>query len=441
MKNNVFLENTFEKIFDIINSSSILVVKCYKYIFKRFTKSIGGIIASIAIALHLIYTAFYFIFGKKQIINYVYGIYEKFSSYINKEENIIPSFPPKKKTRDETLRNKLFKNKKEVHFNEAPKTKGKRKVKYLRTEKDKSRNEKSTVIIYDSKNFYQNKSEKEDLSKKRIISESQIKFSKKYRRRKKTDNYSINSISEIKQIKDGEYKQFFDEYFVTSLDEVEYDEAINKDQRTFCQYFRECLKKKQMIAFTFIASDPIKIRIIKIMLFNLNIVLYFLLIGFFYGEEYIGELYDINKEDERFFDYIPRNIGKFIYTIIASITISYLTSCFFEEERKLKRIFKREKENVLNLRNEIKGFIKDTNNRYLFFIFFILVMLIISLYYLLCFNYVYRKSQLDWIKASLTIFVIMQILSILKCFLETCLRYMSFCIKSEKLFKIYKIFN
>ena len=97
MKNNVFLENTFEKIFDIINSSSILVVKCYKYIFKRFTKSIGGIIASIAIALHLIYTAFYFIVGKKQIINYVYGIYEKFSSYINKEENIIPSFPPKKK--------------------------------------------------------------------------------------------------------------------------------------------------------------------------------------------------------------------------------------------------------------------------------------------------------------------------------------------------------
>ena len=201
------------------------------------------------------------------------------------------------------------------------------------------------------------------------------------------------------------------------------------------------LKKKQMIAFTFIASDPIKIRIIKIMLFNLNIVLYFLLIGFFYGEEYIGELYDINKEDEGFFDYIPRNIGKFIYTIIASITINYLTSCFFEEERKLKRIFKREKENVLNLRNEIKGFIKDTNNRYLFFIFFILVMLIISLYYLLCFNYVYRKSQLDWIKASLTIFVIMQILSILKCFLETCLRYLSFCIKSEKLFKIYKIFN
>ena len=97
MKNNVFLENTFEKIFEIINSSSILVVKCYKYIFKRFTKSIGGIIVSIAIALHLIYTAFYFIFGKKQIINYAYGLFEKFTYYINKEETIIPSFLLKRK--------------------------------------------------------------------------------------------------------------------------------------------------------------------------------------------------------------------------------------------------------------------------------------------------------------------------------------------------------
>ena len=196
-----------------------------------------------------------------------------------------------------------------------------------------------------------------------------------------------------------------------------------------------------MVAFTFIANNPLKIRIIKIMVFILNIVLYFVIVGFFYSEEYIGELYDINKEDDGFFDYIPRNIDKFFYTIMASITISYLAGCFLEEEGKLKGIFKREKENIINLRKEIKVFIKNTNNRYIFFIFLILVILIISLYYLLCFNYVYQKSQLDWIKASLTIVVIMQILSRLKCFLETCLRYLSFCCESEKLFRISNIFD
>ena len=116
--------------------------------------------------------------------------------------------------------------------------------------------------------------------KKRIYIKSRINQKdiliqvKIFKRRKLTDNYSLISFSENKQINERDYKLFFDEYFATSLDDIEYDEAINKDKRTFCQYFRECLKKKQMIAFTFIANNPLKIRIIKIMVFILNIVLY-----------------------------------------------------------------------------------------------------------------------------------------------------------------------
>ena len=181
-----------------------------------------------------------------------------------------------------------------------------------------------------------------------------------------------------------------------------------------------------MIAFTFISSDPLKIRIIKIMVFILNTVLYFVIIGFFYSEEYIGELYDINKK-EGFFDYIPRNIEKFVYTVMASIIIGYIVDCFFEDERKIKGIFKREKENALNLRKKIMEFIKDIHNRYLSFIILILILLLISFYYLLCFNYVYQKTQSEWVKASQTMFVIMQILSILRCFLEACLRFSSYC--------------
>ena len=109
---------------------------------------------------------------------------------------------------------------------------------------------------------------------------------------------------------------------------MEYDDAIIKDQRKFCEYFIECLKEKQMITYTFISSDPIRIRIIKIMLFILNIVLYFVVIGLFFSEEYISELYNLDKEDG-FFDYIPRSIDKFIYTTMISIVIGYIVDCFF----------------------------------------------------------------------------------------------------------------
>ena len=199
--------------------------------------------------------------------------------------------------------------------------------------------------------------------------------------------------------------------------------------------------KRQMIAFTFISSDPLKIRIVKIMLFILNIVLYFVVIGLFYSEEYIGELYDIDEEDDGFFDYIPRNIKKFIYTTIVSIVISYIVDCFFIEEKKIKGILNREKGNLNNLKKEIFGLIKDIQVRYLSFIIVILVLLLISFYYLLCFNYVYPKTQVEWIKSSLTIFVIMQVLSILKCLLETCLRFLSFKCESEKLFKTSKLLD
>ena len=195
-----------------------------------------------------------------------------------------------------------------------------------------------------------------------------------------------------------------------------------------------------MIAFTLLASDPLKIRIIKIILFILNVVLYFVVIGLFYSEEYISELYNLDNKDG-FFDYIPRSIDKFIYTTMVSIVISYIVGCFFVEERKIKGIFRREKDNLVNLRHEIVDIIKEIQNRYLTFIIVVLVLLLVSFYYLLCFNYVYPKTQIEWVKASLTIFVIMQILSTLKCFLETCLRFLSFHCNSEKLYKMSKLLN
>ena len=98
-----------------------------------------------------------------------------------------------------------------------------------------------------------------------------------------------------------------------------------------------------MIAFIFIATDPIKLKRIKIMLFILNICLYFVVIGLFYSEEYIGILYSINEEDEHFFSYITRSIDKFIYTTIVSIIIGYIADCFFIDEKKLKDTSKEKK--------------------------------------------------------------------------------------------------
>ena len=76
--------------------------------------------------------------------------------------------------------------------------------------------------------------------------------------------------------------KFFEEYMATYPDDMEFDDAIIKDKRNFLQCLIENLKEKQMIAFTFFADDKIKIRVMKLMLFIVNIILYFVITGIFF---------------------------------------------------------------------------------------------------------------------------------------------------------------
>ena len=84
---------------------------------------------------------------------------------------------------------------------------------------------------------------------------------------------------------------------------------------------------------------------------------------------------------------------------------------------------------------------KNLKIRYITFIIIITIILFISSFYLLCFNYVYPYSQIEWIKSSIAIMIIMQILSTLKCILETSLRYLSYKCNSEKLYKVSKFLD
>ena len=475
IKDNAILESVVGEVFDIINSSNILVMTCYDYILDHFSNSIGGIISIVALAGHLVCSIFYFIYGSSQIKLYIYNIHQNFVSFMEKAGTQIKDSPPKRNIHNEKLQDRIKNNKKAVRFNEplnnnnnnkrphSPRLDSKSTI-----DKRKIRIDKPPLIDYDAKStakeiiMYRAKSSKqmqENLEKKtkkeksEKNSEKPIKKnieefslislkSKKKSKNKIKDKYTKINIDTSSALEnDEDYRKFFDEYLATSLDDLEYDDAIIKDQRTFCEYLSESLKEKQMIAFTFIASDPLKIRMIKIMLFILNVILYFVVIGLFYSEEYITLLYNLDDDEENFFSYIPRSIDKYIYTTLVSIIIGYLMDCFFVEEKKLKGILKREKDDLVILRREINAFLKGIIKRYMILMILILVILLLSFYYLLCFNYVYPKTQVEWVKSSITILIIMQLLSALKCVLETSLRFLSFKCKSEKLYKISRLLD
>ena len=215
---------------------------------------------------------------------------------------------------------------------------------------------------------------------------------------------------------------------------MDYDEAIRKDHRKFCTCYVDKLKDNQIFINTFCINEPIKPKSIKVLFLIFQFTLYFFINGLFYDEEYISKIYHLEKDT--FFTMAERFFDNLIYAALAGIIINYIIEFFFIEEKKIKKILRIEKDNILILKYEMVKILKSIKTRYLLFIIISLIVSLIALVHTFCFNIVYFHTMPEWIAFSLIIILSMQILSFVICFLQTILRFISFKFKSEKLFNL-----
>ena len=398
IKDNPFTESV-GNIFDLINSSNIQVFKCFKYIFTHFSRSIGWWISLTLITAQIGLTLTFFLLQSSQTSKYIFNITKGFIKCFSSR---IPSTPPKRGMINQKKSEKELKQNSEINST-------KRKIKNIKMDKiNKEKNYNDDLIIhYNETN--------------RIQTTEEI-------------NIQTNDL----EIYD---KNFFNEYMATSPEDMEFDDAVKKDKRKYCEHMRENLIEDQLITAAFVEEDPLKPRSIKIMIFILHLILYFVVNGLFFSESVVSELYNVDDSEENFFSYLPKSIDKIIYTTLVGIAVNIITGFFFVDEKKLKGILRREKDNIKILKLEVNEFKRNLKVRYIAFISVVSFILLLSFFYLLCFNYVYPYTQIEWIKSSITIFIIMQILSLLKCILETSLRFLSYKFNSEKLYKISKILD
>ena len=227
------------------------------------------------------------------------------------------------------------------------------------------------------------------------------------------------------------------EYMKTDPDTMDYHDAIRMDKRTFCQYFVSKIMSEQLILSTFCNNDILKPKSVKILLLILDIDLYLCINGLFFNENYISEM--LESENDTVGSFINRIIDRIFIITFTGVIINYITDFFYVEENKIKKLFKREKDNFLILKYEIIQAVKDVYIR--FNIFFIIsgVIMIFSLYYVFCFNNVYPSIAFEWIKSSLIIIFVMQIIPILFSFFDTSIRFISFKCKSERLFRLSSV--
>ena len=405
---NALIEGSLGQITDIISNSNLDVLKCYKDVFVKeyLVKNIGCFIVIAIFLMQLIFTFKFFLDDMGKIRKYLYSVSESFIKTINvddKNNYIIKIKEPPKRLlkKSKKGRKSSFNNKKEDKNSKS-------------LVSGKSENQLTNSKL--NHNLFKNKKNlKTNISKNSYMLEKQ-------------ETNSNNNCIDMK------------EYLKTDCDDMEYDDAIKNDKRTFCEFLTDRLKSKQMIIDTFYNKDNIRPKSIKIILFLLNIDLYFVINGLFFSEEYIIELYHLETEDG-FFSFLPRSISRFFYTTMVSVIVHIIIDCIFIEEKKIKRILLREKEDLLQLRYEIAITSNSIKKRYNIFVIICFFICIVSWYYVCCFNNVYKGVKVEWIKSSITIIIIMQILSILITLLEAILRQVSFECKSEKIYKFRQILS
>ena len=174
---------------------------------------------------------------------------------------------------------------------------------------------------------------------------------------------------------------------------------------------------------------------IKILLFILDIDLYLFVNALFINEDFVSEIFHSTKP-ENFFTFLTRSFDRVFYTTLVGAIVNYIIECFFIEEKIIKGIFKRGKEDILAIKAKVYQTLKNILNRMTYFIIISFIITFFTMYYISCFNYIYPHMKLEWIKSSIFIIIFMQILSLLLILLESIVRYISFLLKSEKVYKM-----
>ena len=434
-EDNIY-EDVVNQFNEILNQVNLAVMECYKDLFeyKYFISNTGGIIILVMILIQLVAIVIFYFSSLFVINKFIYSITENFLLYLNKspmvDHNIIKyKYEGKGEQKDNVSNRKL-------NMNSPPK------------KANSSKSEKTDIEELNIKSNSNSKNKKGGTTKTQegiktnvMLNSSQFRKTKSYINKVKSYSYNnlennelsvkSNSSSLIKKSKN---KYSFGDYISTDLEDLNFHDVALMDNRLFFDYFCDKFKKKQLILQIFFDKSPLKPYTIKLLFLILDIEICFVVNAMFINEDYVSELFH-SKKKEKFFSFVTRSINRFIYTVIFTIVVSYFMKCLFVEESKVKGVLKREEKNINNLKYEINFIMKEIKIKYNIFIIITIVSSLFSWFYISCFNNIYPHMKLEWIKSSFFIIILIHILSIFIILIETLLRFISFEIKSERIYK------
>ena len=359
-----------------LKNSNFQVLKCYKLVFNfgNILKNIGMIIMTIILLASIILFFICYFNEQKKINNFIDSILKIkfFSKNLKPLKRKVTNSKTKEKNSNKIIQiNQKNKIKKKIES--KPKLKNN---KYKLAPPKKSYNKLQLKLKQKTKKTLSNNFNSSDLSGNNFIKKEWIKELK---------STKASKIIKTEKLNDEE------------LNNLDYEKALQKDKRTYLQYYYSLLKKKQLILFTFITKDDYNLLTIKISLFLFSFSLSFTINGFFFSDDTMHKIY----EDYGAFNFLY-HITQVIYSTLVCAVINIILKQLSLSE---KNILKIKKQKDLAKSIEISKKIKKCINiKFLIFFILSLIFLLFFWYFISCFCIVYNNTQIILIKDTLISF-------------------------------------
>ena len=411
----------YESFYEVLKYSNYQVYKCYNLVFIKqiIYENFGGIIIFFYFAINIGCFAFYLYKKDTSLKNEIINMNKKNNKVENKDDIVIVNKDINFKKNDE-----------KISFPPKKKIKVKVKIKARRSSKTTLASKKilDEMKLSNKELNFKVSDGNESIKKKNIENSNISIYSKENINEKiKPENPDILKLEEINEINEADTPSInLSDY---ELNELEYEEALKLDDRTFIQIYYAMLKRENIILFTFFQCRDYNLLYIKIARFIFLLATDMAMNVFFFSDDSMHKLFlSYGKYD--FIQQIPQIVYSTIISQIFEIFLCYLsmTDKYIYQIKGMKLSMK-----------EIILLFKYINIKLMIFFAFNLLMFSFYWYSVASFCAVYGNSQAVFIKDSFTSFSIGIAYSFVIYLIPSALRRWAIKSKKMRLKFIYRL--
>ena len=186
----------------------------------------------------------------------------------------------------------------------------------------------------------------------------------------------------------------------SELNSLPYEKALEKDKRTFIQYYISLLRIKHLLIFSFyFYNKDYNSQIIKMFLFFFFFSVHFMVNALFFNDNTMHKI----LIDEGSYNFVYQ-IPKIIYSTIISGVINFLIKFLSLSEKNILSIKHEKNQNILD--KILLRTIKILSIKFVLFFVITFLLLFFFMYYITCFCGIYVNTQIHLIKDSILSFTL-----------------------------------